>query len=234
MLASVGCPEPEFRARSAQFFFINFVICPPNFEKFSLKIYGVTGFDARLETQKFLEICPQKGRAAANRTVERCCCRVRSQVHMRYECVRAEALLHSMRRPKLSRTLALRCRSQVPRSAVAGRARSQNTHRYRTRAGLVRIVRNPVYACARGMYLCICILDWLMGAAGHGQDDGDRCRGTRPPRIVPHLAGGEAAADESCEAAQCVSLPARRPHTTSRQLRQLGIPTCYYFERLSE
>ena len=67
------------------------------------------------------------------------------------------------------------------------------------------------------MHLCICILDWLMGAAGHGQDDGDRCRGTRPPRIVPHLAGGEAAADESCEAAQCVSLPARRPHTTSLQ-----------------
>ena len=133
--APPSCPEPEFRARSAQFFFINFVICPPNFEKFSLKIYGVTGFDARLETQKFLEICPQKGRAAANRTVERCCCRVRSQVHMRYECVRAEALLHSMRRPKLSRTLALRCRSQVPRSAVAGRARSQNTHRYRTLGG---------------------------------------------------------------------------------------------------
>ena len=47
---AVACPEPEFRARSAQIFFRIFVNLRPNFEKYSLKIVCVTGFDKQSET----------------------------------------------------------------------------------------------------------------------------------------------------------------------------------------
>jgi hypothetical protein len=49
------CRGPEFRARSAQFFFINFAVSRPNFEKIAVKLLCVTAFDTQLATRKFLE-----------------------------------------------------------------------------------------------------------------------------------------------------------------------------------
>jgi hypothetical protein len=52
----VACPSPEFRARSAQISFINFVFSGLNFEKISQKYSCGAAFEVESDSRKFLEI----------------------------------------------------------------------------------------------------------------------------------------------------------------------------------